>query len=132
MKLTDMRLDIDGKIARLTLSRPEMLNAINYEAAVSLNRAVEAIRNNDQVRLVLIKGEGRAFCTGIDLKEFSAGNTPPAYFEQWDRALRLFETSDTIVISAMRGFSIGGGLQLGLASDIRIAADDCMAGNPIM
>ena len=58
-----------------------MLNAINYEAAISLNRAAEAIRDNPNVRLVLIRGEGRAFCTGIDLKEFAAGNTPHAYFE---------------------------------------------------
>ncbi|MCH9673944.1 MAG: enoyl-CoA hydratase/isomerase family protein [Gammaproteobacteria bacterium] len=130
MKLTDMELVIDGKVARLTFKRPKMLNAINYEAAISLNRAAQTIRDDPNVRLVLIRGEGRAFCTGIDLKEFASGDTPHEYFEQWDRALRIFETSETIVLCAMHGYSLGGGLQLGLASDIRIATTDCLMGLP--
>ena len=130
MNLTDMHLGREGKVAYLTLSRPTMLNAINYEAAVSMNHAVEAIRDDNTIHLVLIKGEGRAFCTGIDLKEFAAGHTPMDYFEKWDRALRTLEISEKIVLSAMHGYALGGGLQLGLASDIRIATSDCLMGLP--
>ena len=130
MNLTDMKVQKEGKLARLTLDRPDMRNAINYEAAVSLNQALESIRDDSTVRLVLIQGQGRAFCTGIDLKEFSAGNTPNAYFEQWDRALRILELSEKIVLCAMHGYALGGGLQLGLASDIRIATPECLMGLP--
>jgi enoyl-CoA hydratase/carnithine racemase len=82
------------------------------------------------VRLLLIRGEGRAFCTGIDLKELSAGKTPAAYYEVWDRALRVFERMEKFVLCAMHGYSLGGGLQLALASDIRIATPDCVLGLP--
>ena len=77
------------------------------------------------------RGAGRAFCTGIDLKELAAGETPQAYFYHWDRALRLLELSDKLVLCAMQGYALGGGLQLPLACDIRIATSaDCQLGLP--
>ena len=81
-------------------------------------------------RLVLIKGAGRAFCTGIDLKQLTAGKTPHQYYESWDRALRILEQSEKILICAMHGYALGGGLQLALACDIRIATEDCQFGLP--
>lgn len=130
MKLETMRYEKDGKIARLTLNRPEKLNAMNYEGVLELKKAVEAIGNDPDTRMVLIKGAGRAFCSGIDLKELSAGETPAAYFELWDRALRLLERMEKVVLCAMHGYALGGGLQLALASDIRIATPDCSLGLP--
>lgn len=120
----------DGKIGRLVLDQREKLNAMDYEGAVELNRVAEMIRDDAQLRLVVITGAGRAFCTGIDLKELSADKTPRAYFEQWDRALRILERSEKIVITVMQGYALGGGLQLALASDIRIATTDCQLGLP--
>jgi len=130
MKLETMYYEKDGHIARLTLNRPELLNAMNYQGALELNRAVEAIGDDPDIRIVLIRGAGRAFCTGIDLKELSAGKTPAAYYEQWDRALRLLERLEKFVLCAMQGYALGGGLQLALASDIRIATEDCVLGLP--
>ena len=130
MQLLNMRWARERKVARLTFERPKMLNAMHYESVLDMNRAVESIRDDPDVRLVVIRGSGRAFCTGIDLKEWSAGNTPRDYFRLWDRALFTLECMEKIVISVMHGYALGGGLQVGLASDIRIATADCQIGLP--
>ena len=129
MQLATMRLEREGAVGHLTLDRPDLLNAMNYEAALDLNRLVEAIRDDRDLRLIVIRGEGRAFCTGIDLKQLSAGETPFDYYEQWDRALRLIELLDKFVICAIQGYALGGGLQLALASDVRIATEDAQLGS---
>ncbi len=125
-----MRYESDGDLIRLTLNRPQALNAVNFQGAVELHRAAQAIHDDAAARAVIIRGAGRAFCAGIDLKELAAGNTPNAYFEHWDRALRLLELSDKLVLCAMHGYALGGGLQLPLACDIRIATPDCLIGLP--
>jgi enoyl-CoA hydratase/carnithine racemase len=130
MKLETMYFEKDGRIGCLTLNRPELLNAMNYQGAVDMNRAAEMIRDDPEVRLVLIRGAGRAFCTGIDLKQLQAGETPHEYYEKWDRALRILEQAEKILICALHGYALGGGLQLALACDIRIATEDCQLGLP--
>jgi enoyl-CoA hydratase/carnithine racemase len=95
-----------------------------------MNRAAEMIRDAEDVRLVVIRGAGRAFCTGIDLKQLAAGETPHQYYENWDRALRTLELAEKILICAMHGYALGGGLQLALACDIRVATEDCRLGLP--
>ena len=130
MKFETMSFENEGRIGCLTLNRPQLLNAMNYQGSMDLNRAAEMIRDDPDVRLVLIRGSGRAFCTGIDLKELAAGATPNQYYENWDRALRILEQSEKILICAMHGYSLGGGLQLALACDIRIATAECQLGLP--
>ena len=130
MKLETMLFEKDGRIGCLTLNRPQILNAMNYQGALDMNRAAEMIREDPDLRLVLIRGAGRAFCTGIDLKQLQAGETPQEYYEKWDRALRILEQSEKVLICAMRGYALGGGLQLALACDIRIATEDCQLGLP--
>src|SRR5262245_54913443 len=130
MELETMSFEKDGKIGCLTLNRPTVLNAMNDQGALDLNRAAERIRDDPLVRLVLVRGAGRAFCTGSDLKQLAAGGTPHAYYEQWDRALRILEQAEKVVICAMHGYALGGGLQLALACDIRIATEDCQIGLP--
>ena len=88
MKFETMFFEKEGRIGHLTLNRPQLLNAMNYQSTLDLNRAAEMIRDEPDVRLVLIKGSGRAFCTGIDLKQLTAGETPHHYYESWDRALQ--------------------------------------------
>jgi len=130
MNLETMRYESDGDLIRLTLNRPLVLNAVNYQGTVELHQAVQAIHDDRTARAVIIRGEGRAFCTGIDLKELAAGETLQAYFYHWDRALRLLELSDKLALCAMQGYALGGGLQLPLACDIRIATADCQLGLP--
>ena len=130
MEFETMYLEKEGRIGRLTLNRPSVLNAVNYQGSLDINRAAEAIRDDPELRVVLIRGAGRAFCTGIDLKQLEAGETPQEYFEKWDRALRILEQAEKILICAMHGYSLGGGFQLSLACDIRIATADCKMGLP--
>ena len=130
MELQTTRYQTDGDLVRLTLDRPDVLNAVNYQGTLELHQAAQAIHDDPHARAVLIRGNGRAFCTGIDLKELAAEETPHDYFVQWDQALRLLETSDKIIICAIQGYALGGGLQLPLACDIRIATEDAVLGLP--
>ena len=130
MDFKTMRYETDGDLIRLTLDRPEVLNAVNYQGTVELHQAAQAIHDDPRARAVLIRGNGRAFCTGIDLKELSADQTPHDYYIQWDQALRLLEQADKLIICAIQGFALGGGLQLPLACDIRIATEDAVLGLP--
>ena len=130
MELETMKYEADGDLIRLTLDRPEVLNAVNYQSTLDLRQAAQAIHDDPHARAVLIRGNGRAFCTGIDLKELAAEQTPQDYFYQWDQALRLLELADKLVICAIQGFALGGGLQLPLACDIRIATEDAVLGLP--
>ena len=130
MKLETMYFEKQGGIGYLTLNRPQLLNAMNYQGSLDLNRAAEMIRDDPDVRLVVFRGAGRAFCTGIDLKQLAAGELPHQYYENWDRALRILELAEKILICAMHGYALGGGLQLALACDIRIATPQCQLGLP--
>jgi len=130
MKLETMYFERQGRIGYLTLNRPHLLNAMNYQGSLDLNRVAEMVRDDTEMRIVLIRGAGRAFCTGIDLKQLSTGQIPHQYYENWDRALRILEISEKIIICAMHGYALGGGLQLALACDIRIATESCRLGLP--
>ena len=130
MNFETLLYESDGDLIRLTLNRPQALNAVGYRGAVELHEAAQAIHDDRTARAVIVRGAGRAFCAGIDLKELAAGETPHAYFYHWDRALRLLELSDKLVLCAIQGYALGGGLQLPLACDIRIATTDCKLGLP--
>jgi len=130
MKLETMHFEKQGRTGCLTLNRPHLLNAMNYQGALDLNRVAEMIREDPDLRVALIRGSGRAFSTGIDLKQLVAGETPHDYYELWDRALRILEQAESILICAMHGYALGGGLQLALACDIRVATEDCQMGLP--
>ena len=130
MNFKTMIYESDGNLIRLTLNRPQALNAVNYQGTLELCEAAQAIHDDPTARAVIIRGAGRAFCAGIDLKELAAGETPQAYFNHWDQALRLLELSDKLVLCAIQGYALGGGLQLPLACDIRIATPDAQLGLP--
>ena len=130
MDLKTMLYENDGDLIRVTLNRPQALNAVNYRGTLELHEAAQAIHDDPTAGAVIIRGAGRAFCAGIDLKELAAGETPQAYFYHWDQSLRLLELSDKLVLCAIQGYALGGGLQLPLACDIRVAASDAQMGLP--
>jgi enoyl-CoA hydratase/carnithine racemase len=130
MQLETMFLTHDGPIATLHLNRTERLNAFGNQGTVDLNKAADQIAANEDVRIVIITGEGRAFSTGIDLKQLAAGEIDMTYHHRWEAALRKFELMHKVVISAINGYCIGGGLQLTLAGDVRLAAESATFGLP--
>jgi enoyl-CoA hydratase len=125
-----MRLEKEGKLAWLTFTRENHLNAMNNACIDQINRIAMALREDPDVRLVVIRGEGRAFSTGIDLKELAADRIEMDYHRRWEQALRLFETMEKLVIVGMHGYCLGGALQLALAADIRVSTAECKIGLP--
>jgi enoyl-CoA hydratase/carnithine racemase len=130
LELGDMRLEKDGKRAWVNFTRGSHLNAINNQGTVQLNRLAMALREDPDIRVVVIRGQGRAFCTGIDLKELAADSIDMSYHERWEKALRILEKMEKVLIVGMHGYCLGGGLQLALACDIRVSTPDCQIGLP--
>jgi len=125
-----MRLEKEGKQAWITFTREQSLNAMNNACTVQLLEMARALKEDPEVRVITIQGEGRAFCTGIDLKELANDQIGMDYHRRWESALRLFETMEKLVIVGMHGYCLGGALQLSLAADIRVSTADCRIGLP--
>ena len=120
----------DGNLVRIEMVRPERLNAVAMTGAHEMLDAARTIAADEDVRMVAITGSGRAFSTGIDLKDLAAGLIEQSYFDLWDSALRVFETMDKLVVCLIHGYAVGGGLQLALACDIRVCTPSAKVGLP--
>ncbi len=125
-----MTLSRDERLLRLEFRRPERLNAFAMTGARELLDVARRIDADETARMVAITGAGRAFSTGIDLKDLAAGEIEPSYFDMWDKALRVFETMDKLVLCLIQGYAVGGGLQLALACDIRVCTPSAQLGLP--
>ena len=125
-----MRLEKEDKKAWVTFSRRRYLNAMNNACTVQISEIAHALSKDTDVRIIIIRGEGRAFCTGIDLKELSNDRIEMDYHHRWESALRSFETMEKLVVIGMHGYCLGGGLQLALTADIRVSTADCEIGLP--
>jgi enoyl-CoA hydratase/carnithine racemase len=128
MRLETMYSETSDRVATIVLDRPEVLNCANAQWARDLNTVADDIMRNEHIRLVVLRGAGRAFCSGIDLGSLSRGEIGMAFFRDWETALRKLEKMDPVVIAAIQSHCIGGGLQLALACDLRVARDDARFG----
>ena len=117
-------LDTRGRIGILSLNRPDRLNAINHDVKLQLDAAVENIKSNPDLRVVVIKGEGRAFCAGGDLDSIKENRSTgeSQNLELSHRILRRLTGLDQIVIACVHGFAAGAGCNLALAADLVYAA----------
>lgn len=114
------RQDEDG-LAKLTLNRPDALNALSPSLFVELRAHVEDIRGSeDKVGAVILRGEGRSFCAGNDLRAIQAGDAAPTENFQSD-TVDLIENLPQPVICAVQGHCYTGGLELALAADLIVA-----------
>jgi enoyl-CoA hydratase len=132
----------DGAVATLTLSRPERLNAIVPELIDDLEAALDRAEADDEIRVVRLRGAGRAFCAGYDIgwgaesmQEAEAGAPwdPIADQRMMSRYVRAYMRlwrSPRPVIAQVHGFCVGGGTDLALCSDLIVCADDCRIGYP--
>jgi enoyl-CoA hydratase/carnithine racemase len=129
-----IRLEREGTIATLVLDRPEKLNAWSWESARQIAAHADALRFDAEVRVVVLRAEGRAFCAGVDLgmpEDRITGRSPAEktrnYYERFRWVHERFHVLANLpqpVIVAIHGYCLGAGLELAMMGDIRIAADD--------
>ena len=125
----------DDHIAYVTLNRPKALNAHNVRMRDDLIEVLGAIRDDDEVRVVVFTGAGKkAFCAGADISEFLTAPPPTAAREvRFDGDLwGLFIRMPQILIAALHGYVLGSGIEIALCCDICIAAEDTRFGLPEM
>lgn len=120
---------VDGDVAVVTLNRPEAKNALNLELRTELDAALRRCDTDPSVLVVILTGAGGSFCSGRDLKAAKDGE--PMYSSRQQAQNHFTRTSIAKpVIAAVEGFALAGGLELALACDLIVAADDAVFGLP--
>ncbi len=124
---------IDNGHASLTLNRPDALNAINGELSGALAEALDGLAREPSLRVVTLQGAGGSFCAGADLKHFLSivddGAALAAFIRQFKEALIRLERFPHPVIAVVHGYALAGGLEIVLACDLAIAAEDAVLGD---
>ena len=127
--------DRRGDYGVITLNRPEAMNALTVEMLETLERIVDDAEGDPSLRVLVLTAAGeKAFCVGADLKaraaEYEAGTVHDPLGDLIRRVQRRFETSDKPIVAALFGYVLGGGLEMALACDLRIAAEGTQLGFP--
>lgn len=126
-------VEVSGHVAEVRLSRPDKHNALDYAMFVAIAEAIDGLERDSAVRAVVLHGEGRSFCSGLDFPSFLAEGRPvedmlaPAADAAGNLAQRVaygWATLPAPVICAVHGNCIGGGAQIALGADVRIVAPD--------
>ncbi len=142
MRYTNVKYAVDGRIARITLNRPQRLNAINHKMPGEIRRAVEQANADDAVHVIVLAGAGRAFCAGYDLKAFAEAKGKNSVIQEmpWDpmRDYKVMKrwTEDFFslwrsykpVICKVHGYAVAGGSDIALCADLVVMAQDAKIG----
>ena len=128
-----VRYEKEGRVAILTVDRPDALNALNAKVLADFERQARAAFQDPDVRVLVVTGEGqKAFIAGADIKEMSTKSVHEArrFTALGQEAIRALETGGKPVIAAVNGFAFGGGLELAMAADVILASDKAVFGLP--
>jgi enoyl-CoA hydratase len=130
------------RVALLTLNRPDRLNAIGAQTGRDLREAVARANADDAVHVIVLRGAGRAFCSGYDLKDFAEGDTPYNQDMPWDPMIdfrMMKQNTDDFMslwrsykptIAQVHGYAVAGGSDIALCCDIAVMAEDAKIGYP--
>ena len=143
MKLQTLQYAVDGRIARVTLNRPDRLNAIDDRMPGEIRRAVEAANDDDRVHVIVLSGAGRAFCAGYDLKVFAERKgrrnaviqdmpwDPMRDYQvmkRWTEDFFSIWRSYKPVICKVHGYAVAGGSDIALCADLVVMAENARIG----
>lgn len=122
----------EKNIGVLSINRPSALNALNGAVLEELNEAIDMINNDEDIHILILTGEGRAFVAGADIGEMKDMNSMEArrFAEKGLSIFRRIELMEKPVIAAINGFALGGGCELAMCCDIRIASEKAKFGQP--
>jgi 3-hydroxypropionyl-coenzyme A dehydratase len=128
-----VQIDLQNDIAILKINRPEALNAMNLDVIYELSRAIDLVSGDQGIKVVIITGSGeRSFCAGADIS-YMVDIDPVAaekYASSAQSVLNKIEKMEKPVIAAINGFALGGGCELALVCDLRIASENAKIGQP--
>jgi 3-hydroxypropionyl-coenzyme A dehydratase len=133
MKYITLESQINDGIAIITINKPEILNALDTEVAAELYTAIDIVGADDKIKIIIITGTGeRSFCAGGDIRYVAKIDPIEAerYATFMHGLLNKIENLEKPVIAAINGYALGGGCQLALACDIRIASSNAKIGQP--
>jgi enoyl-CoA hydratase len=121
-----------GAVAVVSLNRPHVLNAYNLAMRDALFEILQAVRDDPEVRVMILRGNGAAFCSGGDICEFGSAASPVAARRaRWQRDVwGLLRALPQVTIAAVHGWTVGGGLEMALLCDLCIAAEDARFAYP--
>lgn len=129
-----MRYEVEGPVARVTIDRPERRNSMSYGVMQGLLDAVHRARDDEDVRVVVLTGEGdKAFCAGADLSGIAENASFAEVHEGRGRLAELFRAMYGLgkpIVARVRGYALAGGFGLACACDFVVAADDAVFGTP--
>ncbi|KAA0120619.1 enoyl-CoA hydratase/isomerase family protein [Mycolicibacterium sp. P9-22] len=125
--MSDLEYSVSAHVATITLNRPSRMNAFTLTMVDQWARALQAAEGDDDVRIVVVTGTGKAFCSGVDLDEFTGETRGPLQEKQLltDRVHKVAHTLEamgTPVIAAVNGVAVGAGMDMSLMCDLRFAA----------
>ncbi len=133
MEYTNIKLEKVNRVATIRLNRPDALNALSPEVLAELSFAVAEAGNDESIKVLVIRGEGRAFCAGADLTYFQTTFDDPAllpeYVAQINDTLFQIEKLPIPAIAVVHGFALAGGLELMMACDMALVAEDARIGD---
>jgi len=125
MSNNSIELKIENKVAHITLNRPEVFNSFNREMAFSLQDTLDACETNEDVRAIVLTGNGKAFCAGQDLKEVTSPDLNPGFKkileEHYNPIVTRIRKIKKPIIAAVNGVAAGAGANIALACDIVVA-----------
>ncbi|WP_442945437.1 short-chain-enoyl-CoA hydratase [Oceanirhabdus sp. W0125-5] len=132
MMYENIKLSIENGIATITMDRPQALNALNSQTLKELNSIIDEVECNDDIRVLIITGSGKSFVAGADISEMKDLNSVQGrkFGLLGNKIFRRLELLEKPVIAAVNGFALGGGCELAMACDIRIASSKAKFGQP--